>query len=245
MGYKVVTNTTGAEVNVIPEGTIHAPEVPTIGVIPITKDTVLSRPEKLFGATFKIKAATHYDHGIFITLNHIYEKGVAIPFELFFNTKNRELGAWLETVSLTVTTLFRTRTDINHLLDEYRTIQDSKGGYRGKVKAWEEKPKYYTSILGEIADVIEHYLGVLEETNKLTAEESLVTGIYSSNSFTIDEAHTAFTEAPATPYTNEEPTLPESNYPPNAVTCPTCSAKAMVLMDGCLTCVQCGFSKCG
>jgi hypothetical protein len=249
-GYKVITNTTGAEVNVIPGGTIHAPEVPTIGVIPITKDTVLSRPEKLFGATFKIKAAQHYDHGIFITLNHIYEEGVAIPFEIFFNTKNRELSAWLETVSLTVTTLFRTRTDISHLLDEYRTIQDSKGGYRGKVKAWEEKPKYYTSILGEIADVIEHYLTVLQDINDIPVHAS------SGNVFAdlgrenpeelLQEVRARYgEECPATTYTNEEPPLPDSDYPPNAVTCPTCSAKAMVLMDGCLTCVQCGFSKCG
>lgn len=222
IGYKVVTNTTGAEVNVIPEGTVHTSEVPTIGIIPITKDTVLARPERLFGATFKIKAPTHYEHGVFITLNYNYEEGNAIPFEIFFNTKNRELIAWLETVSLTVTTLFRTKTDISHLLEEYRTIQDSKGGYRGRVKAWEEKPKYYTSILGEIADVIEHWLGILETMNYPAKAEVL----------------------PATAYISEEPPLTEGNYPPNAVTCPSCSAKAMVLMDGCLTCVQCGFSRC-
>lgn len=233
-GYKVVTNTTGAEVNVIPEGTAHAPEIPTIGVIPITKDTVLSRPERLFGATFKIKAPTHYEHGIFITLNHIYIEGEAQLFEIFFNTKNRELGAWLETVSLTVTTLLRTRTDISHLLDEYRTIQDSKKGYRGKIKSWEEKPRYYTSILGEIADVIEHYLGVLEEINKESNRcEAVNTGFFPEQ------------ELPATSYTNEEPPLPDSDYPPNATVCPSCSAKAMVLLDGCATCLECTFSKCG
>lgn len=221
-GYKVVTNTTGAEVNVIPEDTTHAPEILTIGIIPITKDTVLTRPERLFGATFKIKAPTHYEHGVFITLNYSYEEGNAIPFEIFFNTKNRELIAWLETVSLTVTTLFRTRTDISHLLDEYRTIQDSKGGYRGRVKGWEEKPKYYTSILGEIADVIEHWLGILETMNYPAGVEVL----------------------PATSYLNEELPLPESSYPPNATVCPACSAKTVVLMDGCPTCLECGFSKC-
>jgi len=223
VGYKVLSNNTGidslvvaTDSNVILQGT------PCVTVEPITKDTVLSRPEKLFGATFKIKAPTHYEHGIFITLNYNYEEGNAIPFEIFFNTKNRELIAWLETVSLTVTTLFRTRTDISHLLEEYRTIQDSKGGYRGRVKAWEEKPKYYTSILGEIADVIEHWLDILETMNYPARAEVL----------------------PATSYINEEPPLPESNYPANATVCPTCNAKAVVLMDGCPTCLECGASKC-
>lgn len=243
-GYKVVTNTTGVEVNVIPEGTAHASEIPTIGIIPITKDTVLARPERLFGATFKIKAPTHYEHGIFITFNHIYEEGVAIPFEILCNTKNVELRGALEVLSYTVTTLFRTRSSINHLLDEYRTIPDIKGGYRGKLKSWEEKPRYYTSIYGEIADVIEHYLGVLEETNK-AGEELHPDYIPNTGAFLGTAEAMAMGRFPATTYTKEEPPLPEGSYPPNAIICPSCSAKAMVLMDGCLTCVQCGNSKCG
>lgn len=166
VGYKVITNTAGMDINVVPDGVTTDPEIPTLSIAPIVKDSVLERPERLQGTTYKIKAPTLYDHAVFITLNHFYEDGLAIPFEIFFNTKNRELTAMLEAVSLTLTTLFRTRTDINHLLEEYRTIQDSRGGYRGKVKGWEEKPKYYTSILGEIADVIEHYLGILKEMNK-------------------------------------------------------------------------------
>jgi hypothetical protein len=32
---------------------------------------------------------------------------------------------------------------------------------------------------------------------------------------------------------------------PGASVCPKCSAKAMVIMDGCATCLSCGYSKCG
>jgi hypothetical protein len=35
------------------------------------------------------------------------------------------------------------------------------------------------------------------------------------------------------------------SFPPGATLCPKCSAKAMVLMDGCATCLSCGYSKCG
>ncbi len=32
---------------------------------------------------------------------------------------------------------------------------------------------------------------------------------------------------------------------PGAIMCPKCSAKALVIMDGCATCLSCGYSKCG
>ena len=34
-------------------------------------------------------------------------------------------------------------------------------------------------------------------------------------------------------------------YPANATLCGQCSTKAVVMMDGCATCLSCGFSKCG
>ena len=34
-------------------------------------------------------------------------------------------------------------------------------------------------------------------------------------------------------------------YPPNAILCKKCNHKSMILMDGCLTCLNCGDSKCG
>jgi hypothetical protein len=38
----------------------------------------------------------------------------------------------------------------------------------------------------------------------------------------------------------------DNNQPiTNATTCPKCNAKSLVLMDGCETCLECGFSKCG
>jgi len=39
----------------------------------------------------------------------------------------------------------------------------------------------------------------------------------------------------------EEP----SGYPPNAELCHKCHTKAMVVLDGCQTCLSCGYSKCG
>jgi hypothetical protein len=36
-----------------------------------------------------------------------------------------------------------------------------------------------------------------------------------------------------------------SDFPPNAELCKKCSHKAVILMDGCMTCLNCGDSKCG
>jgi hypothetical protein len=41
-------------------------------------------------------------------------------------------------------------------------------------------------------------------------------------------------------------TLDESgNFPAKALLCAKCQTKAVVLMDGCMTCLNCGDSKCG
>ena len=41
------------------------------------------------------------------------------------------------------------------------------------------------------------------------------------------------------------PAEEKGSYPPGAQLCSKCSTKAMVMMDGCMTCLSCGDSKCG
>ena len=36
-----------------------------------------------------------------------------------------------------------------------------------------------------------------------------------------------------------------SDYPESAELCKKCLTKAMIMLDGCLTCLNCGESKCG
>ena len=37
----------------------------------------------------------------------------------------------------------------------------------------------------------------------------------------------------------------DCSFPPGATLCGKCSTMAMIMMDGCLTCLNCGDSKCG
>jgi len=39
--------------------------------------------------------------------------------------------------------------------------------------------------------------------------------------------------------------LDESGFPKDSQLCSKCNTKAAILMDGCLTCLNCGESKCG
>jgi hypothetical protein len=48
--------------------------------------------------------------------------------------------------------------------------------------------------------------------------------------------------APATTFT---PSEPSSGFPPGATMCHKCNTQALVVMDGCQTCLNCGYSKCG
>jgi hypothetical protein len=36
-----------------------------------------------------------------------------------------------------------------------------------------------------------------------------------------------------------------ASFPPSATMCHKCNTKALVIMDGCATCLNCGYSKCG
>jgi hypothetical protein len=36
-----------------------------------------------------------------------------------------------------------------------------------------------------------------------------------------------------------------TSFPPSATLCHKCNTKALVIMDGCATCLNCGYSKCG
>ena len=37
----------------------------------------------------------------------------------------------------------------------------------------------------------------------------------------------------------------ENSFPPGAELCTKCNTKSSVMLDGCMTCLNCGYSKCG
>lgn len=89
------------------------------------------------------------------------------------------------------------------------------------------------SLVAEIGGVIERHLkaiGLIE-----TEEMSEVTKRI------LAEKRAEFETAQKTPSNDES----ASEYPANSTLCNKCNTKAVVIMDGCATCLSCGDSKCG
>jgi len=195
-------------------------------VTPPVQLTKLERGDILHGSTYKVKQPLYWEHGFYITINNTVVNGVLKPFEIFIESKNSECLSLCNVLSLTLTAMFRLQIDIGFLLEEYRSIQDPKGGYRAKRKSWEEKPKYYSSIVGEFADVIEHHIRTLG---------SEIPPIYvTPTEEELQEVDKVFLQVTAEKGTDI----------PGAIECPVCRSMSYVLMDGCYTCCECGHSKC-
>lgn len=231
IGYRVKTEET-------PEPIVDTPIVQ-----PLTK---LERGEVLYGATYKVKQPAlpdAYEHGFYVTINSTSVNGELKPFELFIETKNIEALPAINILSFTLTTLFRQQIDITHLLEEYRSIQVG-GGYRGKKHFWQEKPKFYNSFWGEIADVIEYHLGTLFNTAVLNEESrNFMAMIEEPN---IDVPHFPSTKEIVNSINEEiETELPKSKPSKSAGICPSCQSEHTALLDNCLTCLDCSYSKCG
>ncbi|MDA3912954.1 MAG: NrdJb, partial [Oleiagrimonas sp.] len=44
---------------------------------------------------------------------------------------------------------------------------------------------------------------------------------------------------------SDDESVSGGGFPPSASLCSKCNTKALVLMDNCQTCLNCGYSKCG
>ena len=192
--------------------------------------TVL-RPERLMGTTYKLKTPEHVsEHSLFITINDIILNEGTVhetrrPFEIFINSKSLEHYQWIVALTRIISAVFRKGGDVTFLVEELRSVFDPKGGY------W-NKGKYVPSLIAEIGNVIESHL---TEIGMLKAPG-------------LDEHQQAFLaekQAELKAAQEAEEQQAGSGFPANAALCYKCHTKALVLKDGCMTCLNCGDSKCG
>lgn len=200
----------------------------------------LERPEMLLGSTYKIKTPLS-EHALYITINDILlnsdtEHEHRRPFEVFINSKNMEHFQWIVALTRIISAVFRKGGDVTFLVEELRSVFDPSGGY------FKKGGKFMPSLVAEIGEVIEchmRYIGlirdeVMDEGHKtLIAEKRAQADGKAAN----DGEARAVVPAGA----DDE----DSTYPANSTLCNKCSTRAVVLMDGCETCLSCGYSKCG
>lgn len=191
----------------------------------------LGRPEKLVGNTYKIKTPVT-EHALYITINDIVmNEGTPQehrrPFEVFINSKNMEHFQWIVALTRVMSAVFRKGGDVTFLVEELKSVFEPSGGY------FKKGGKFVPSLVAEIGEVVEQHLqeiGMLKKPGLDEHQQKLV-----------EEKKAEYLEKSAN--SNEE--LNAEGYPKSASLCKKCNVKASIIMDGCLTCLNCGESKCG
>jgi hypothetical protein len=209
---------------------LDAPAAVPLGEV-IQMHERLERPEELRGTTYKIKTPLT-DHALYLTINDIVlnpgtEHEHRRPFEIFVNSKNMEHFQWIVALTRIISAVFRKGGDVTFLVEELRSVFDPRGGY------FKKGGRYMPSLVAEIGDVIERHLraiGMLPDA-ELDAHQLKL----------IEEKRAEVERRAAAPAA----TAPAGGaFPESAQLCYKCQTKAMIVLDGCLTCLNCGESKC-
>lgn len=124
------------------------------------------RPEVLSGKTYKLRSPI-YEAALYITINNIVLNAdtpyaSVKPFEIFINSKAMESFQWIVSLTRMISAVFRKGGDVAFIVEELKSVNDPKGGY------WKQG-KFVTSIVAEIAEVIEQHfieLGLIESVIK-------------------------------------------------------------------------------
>lgn len=190
----------------------------------------IARPGELKGYTYKVKPPMG-EHAMYITINNILlnpgtEHEQEHPFEIFINSKNMEHFQWILALTRVISAVFRKGGDTTFLAEELQQVFDPKGGY------FKKGGRYMPSLVGEIGEVLETHMkriGLIQAEPLAPAHQTL-----------LEEKKTAALAAAANADQAEA-----SPYPPGAQLCGKCLVQASVMLDGCLTCLNCGESKCG
>jgi hypothetical protein len=190
----------------------------------------IKRPEELKGYTYKIKTPLS-DHALYITINNIVlnfdtEHEQEYPFEIFINSKNMEHFQWVLALTRVISAVFRKGGDTTFMVDELKQVFDPQGGY------FKKGGRFMPSLVAEIGEVLETHMkksGLIQEEELSDEHKELIA-----------EKRAALENGAA----NAEDPGEVTGYPPGAQMCKKCNTQAMVLMDGCMTCLACGDSKC-
>ena len=240
----------------IPSGAADAPDAiarPAKAEV-IQMHEKVERPDTLVGATYKIKSPL-FEHALYVTINDIVlnegtEHELQRPFEIFINSKNMDHFQWIVALTRIMSAVFRKGGDVTFLVEELKAVFDPRGGY------FKAGGVYMPSIVAELGAIIEQHLksiGLIHdpemsnEQRRLIAEKRAAYEARVSkkkSELSNDLAGTLGESAKKSQPEEAEPSASLA-FPPGATMCHKCNTNAVILMDGCATCLNCGYSKCG
>jgi hypothetical protein len=135
---------------------------------------------------------------------------------------------WVVALTRLISAVFRKGGDTTFMVEELKAVFDPKGGY------FKPGGIFMPSLVAEIGHCIEKHMQMI--------------GMIKTDN--LDEHQKAFLEKKREEIeAKQEQTSGKKKergaFPESASVCAKCSTKALVLMDGCMTCLSCGDSKCG
>ena len=197
----------------------------------------VERPELLEGTTYKIRSPL-FEHALYVTINDIIlnegtEHEVRRPFEVFINSKNMEHFQWAVALTRIMSAVFRKGGDVTFLVEELKAVFDPRGGY------FKSGGVYMPSVVAELGAVIEDHM---KRIGLILPDDPAEREALKKKKQALRDAMKNREEGQKNAESNNDS---EASYPPSAQLCHKCHTKAVVVLDGCQTCLACGYSKCG
>jgi hypothetical protein len=229
-------------------------EVPKAEVIQMHEK--VERPDALVGATYKIKSPL-FEHALYVTINDIVlnegtEFELRRPFEIFINSKNMDHFQWIVALTRIMSAVFRKGGDVTFLVEELKAVFDPRGGY------FKAGGVYMPSIVAELGAIVEQHLkmiGLLHDPEMSADQRKLISEKRASyearvanskkKAELVPDIGSTLAESIRRDVAEASPPEPADAFPPGATMCHKCNTNAVILMDGCATCLNCGYSKCG
>jgi hypothetical protein len=273
-GYSVAKPEDAAAAAAAAAQKVNAPAHSDTIDVPLVADNIiqmherLDRPEMLIGSTYKIKSPL-VEHALYVTINDIVlnqetEYESRRPFEIFINSKNMDHFQWVVAITRIMSAVFRKGGDVTFLVEELKAVFDPRGGY------FKAGGVYMPSIVAEIGVVVEDHLkhiGMIVDDEISPEQRKLINekrAAYEARGAKKNsEISAEFGEKFSDPAKRSSPSPAQAGegrdggaasasaddsttgYPPGATMCLKCNTKATIIMDGCATCLSCGYSKCG
>lgn len=212
--------------HVIPEGVKveHVEVVKSDQLIPVPVKSLdlrpYERPDELYGVTYKIKPPT-MESAVYVTINDIEMdiegERIVRPLEIFIASKDVSHLDWSTALCRLLSGHFRSKSDFRWVIEELREVRDQNGGY------------FIPGSGGvRVGSVVAH-IGYL--LHKHCAELHLLDAPQADLS---EEVKQVLAE-------KQEKAEKEGK---KGSPCPKCQESKVFLTEGCLTCVNCGYSKC-
>ncbi|MFT3761371.1 MAG: NrdJb [Pseudoxanthomonas sp.] len=225
-------------------------ELPSADIIQMHER--IERPDVLIGSTYKIKSPL-VEHAMYVTINDIVlnagtEHELRRPFEVFINSKSMDHFQWIVALTRIMSAVFRKGGDVTFLVEEMKAVFDPRGGY------FKAGGVYMPSLVAELGAIVEEHLksiGLIHDPEMSAHQRAIL----AEKRAQYEERSKKNSDVSAEPVVVTGPVTSDAesiavtgdgaSFPPSASMCGKCNTKALVLMDGCATCLNCGYSKCG